>query len=482
AGNTSISLDAARHYFDGIDFNDSTRSLDWNRKEQYFISPSLIFNPNKSLQIGAFTNYTSEKITAFGDVRTNGRSAFDNYFDTKRVDNRLFLNQKVSSASSINAQLAYNTFVRTKKEVNFNLLSTETTLTAPSNQDTQLSTRYYGKLMYNTKFRTINSDFVLGVEEDFEMGDGTRLNDSTTNQISNFSVFSGIKKSFQNGLAVQPGVRLISNSLYGFQIAPAINVRYVNNHYTYRFSFAEGVRNPSINELYFRFVDVNHDVLGNPNLEPETSQYYSFSVKHKKVLNKTIIKTDFSLFTNQSKKLIQLVSTNPNSLEFTYLNLNSYDVYGNSLGVEVKQNKLEFYVSNSLLLKENFGNTNTKAFILSSNLQSLVSYTIPVIKIKSTVSYRLFINPTKLSIDLTGETSQQVLANFQFLDLNFTKSFSKDQFRLGFGVKNLVNTTSADVTSGSVNSIHGAQAQQSLSYGRTFHISLKYQLTKNDNE
>ncbi|MFT6815677.1 MAG: outer membrane receptor for ferrienterochelin and colicins, partial [Sphingobacteriales bacterium] len=41
AGNTSISLDAARHYFDGIDFNDSTRSLDWNRKEQYFISPSL---------------------------------------------------------------------------------------------------------------------------------------------------------------------------------------------------------------------------------------------------------------------------------------------------------------------------------------------------------------------------------------------------------------------------------------------------------
>ena len=40
-----------------------------------------------------------------------------------------------------------------------------------------------------------------------------------------------------------------------------------------RLSYAKGFRAPSLKELYFLFVDINHSLYGNENLAPETSHF-----------------------------------------------------------------------------------------------------------------------------------------------------------------------------------------------------------------
>ena len=44
----------------------------------------------------------------------------------------------------------------------------------------------------------------------------------------------------------------------------------------------KGFRSPSIKELYFEFVDVNHNILGNENLVPEDSDNLQFNLDYSK--------------------------------------------------------------------------------------------------------------------------------------------------------------------------------------------------------
>jgi outer membrane receptor for ferrienterochelin and colicins len=76
------------------------------------------------------------------------------------------------------------------------------------------------------------------------------------------------------------GIRVTRHSKYGYSIVPKIALMIRHDPLTFRISYGQGYRSPSLKELYYNF---NHfgmfDILGNPNLKPEKSNYFGFSAE-----------------------------------------------------------------------------------------------------------------------------------------------------------------------------------------------------------
>ncbi len=74
------------------------------------------------------------------------------------------------------------------------------------------------------------------------------------------------------------GGRITSHSLFGTWAVPKVGlVVRLSDHWTARGSFGKGFRAPDLGQLYYRFANPAsfYQVIGNPNLEPETSRSFS---------------------------------------------------------------------------------------------------------------------------------------------------------------------------------------------------------------
>ena len=49
----------------------------------------------------------------------------------------------------------------------------------------------------------------------------------------------------------------------------------------FRTSYGKGFRSPSLKELYFNFVDINHNIIGNTNLLAEYSNNFTANLQWK---------------------------------------------------------------------------------------------------------------------------------------------------------------------------------------------------------
>jgi len=66
------------------------------------------------------------------------------------------------------------------------------------------------------------------------------------------------------------------------RLFPHFNIKYNPlSELTLRASYAKGFRAPSLRELYYVFVDVNHQIYGNTHLKAEQSDTWNFSATYR---------------------------------------------------------------------------------------------------------------------------------------------------------------------------------------------------------
>src|SRR5690606_18632332 len=76
----------------------------------------------------------------------------------------------------------------------------------------------------------------------------------------------------------QLGLRGSWNSDYKPPLIPSLAVLYKPmKSMQWRASYAKGYRAPTLKELYLSFIDVNHYVIGNPDLKAEQSHHFQLS-------------------------------------------------------------------------------------------------------------------------------------------------------------------------------------------------------------
>lgn len=481
--NLAVAVSGGRNYFDGFSTvtGDSIRAQQWKPREQYFGDIQLTYKFKKQSH-RIYSQGFNETITSRNNPSISAYSvtAFDDYFITNRWNNSLYSDFYFNNKASLNLINSYSTYERKKNSYIKDLVTGDEQLTPnPEDHDTTTFNLLLFRGTYTTHNPTIfNSQ--LGYDINLENGTGKRLEDNKQS-IGDYAFFYIAEIKLLDKLTLNQGVRFIYNTRYGAPVIPSFNIKYdLSKTVTLRGSYAQGFRAPTLKELSLYFVDVNHNIIGNPDLKAETSHNFLLSATHNKEFSKLSVKTDVSLFYNNVNNMIQLVIQDPAKQEYTYRNVVQYNTQGINLTMAVRYKNISSSLGYGLIGR--YGQLNDSqyypAYIYSNEYKANITYTITKTNTDISVFGKYNGALPNYSLDGNNNLYQTEMAAYSIIDVSATQTFFKGLFQFTLGVKNLTNVTAVATTS--VSSAHsgGGSGYIYNAMGRYVFTSIKINIAK----
>jgi outer membrane receptor for ferrienterochelin and colicins len=481
--NGVVEFSAGRNFFDGwspedsfIEFPesrlaDSSRKKQWNPKEQLFSKAqySLVLD-SQSLRI--YFNHFDEKITNRGAPRAPyNETAFDDYYNTWRTDFGIDYNRSLKNGK-LKLLAAFNDFKRIKNTFFKDLTTLEQ---QPTNSVSDQDTIKFKLLMSRGTWSNINSklNYQIGYDLNFETSRGRRIEGLTKSQ-GDYAVFGSVKWIPLKNLVIKPALRLTYNSQYKAPPIPSLNIKYNLNKLIFRGSYAKGFRAPSLKEMYFNFVDINHNIVGNASLIAEQSNNFTADFIYKTAVKKTTLQFDFGGFYNDITNLITLAQSETNNQQYTYVNIGAFKTLGGQFNSSFKFKKLNVNFGFANIGRYNNLNTtyDVPSFSFSPELRSNIIYTNSKFNFRLAAFYKYTGKTVGFYVNSNDELSESMLSNFQLLDLNVTKMFKGNKIQWSLGVKNLFDVQS--LNSNSAGGVHSAGSNSvPMSWGRSIFTAIK---------
>lgn len=486
----NLQLSGGRNYFDGWNSTDaafyfpksriadSTRYKQWKPKEQYFANLSYQYTIRK-LSLGFRSAYFDERIINRGYPRAPySETSFDDYYYTTRIDNSIFLNGKIAKNWTLNTLSAYNYYNRIKKTVFKDLTTLNETLSGnSSDQDTSRFTLWMSRASFIHTKDSAKLNYEIGYDVNYESALGKRI-DQQLQYMGDYAAFATLEYRPVSELVIKPGLRYAYNTAYTTPLVPSLNIKWaVNDHHTLRASYARGFRAPSLKELYFLFVDINHNIVGNGNLRSEQSDNYTLSYNYKTVIKNCRLRVDASVFYNDIYNLITLAQTS--ATEYSYINVGKYKTLGLQLGNTLRFQKISFQT----------GLNYTGRYNDLSETESVPEYTFSP-EVQENISYRFIKHKATLSLFykyngrlpgfamVNGGVQQTALSDYHTMDITASKLLFKDHINITLGCKNIfdVKNISSSLVSSSAHS--SSTASVPFSTGRNYFIKLSLSFNK----
>lgn len=475
---TTLRFSAGRNYFDGWkpgeDFwpsyepqlADSNRNLQWNPKEQYFGRLSAekeIMGWNFLLKYEQFT----EDIINRGTPRAPYMEmAFDDVYQTDRADKALIITKEFDH-HSLRLTTAHNGFTRTKNTFLKDLTTLDENLGAPSAQDTS---RFQQFMSRGTISSTTESRFnyQIGYDLNRELAFGDRIENQEA-ALGDYSLFASAEYYLLDDLVLKPGLRATYNTAYNAPLTPSLNVKFSKAKSTFRASYARGFRAPSLKELYFLFVDVNHNIKGNDDLLAEHSHNFMANWQRNTFVGSSLVKTSLGLFHNFIDNRITLAQIN--DVEFSYINVGSFTTQGARAEVQYIGRKLKTgIILNRLGIESSLSEAPSK-FNYYSEVVGNLQWMLPEVGLSISGFYKYQGRLTNFSLNAEGEIKEQFVAPYQIFDVNCGKSFLGDKVKLSFGVKNIFDVQ--NVQAGIASTAHSSGGNNvAIGTGRSFFSQL----------
>jgi len=480
--NKSIyTVNASRNFFDGFKITDSLRSFDWNPKRQYETGAFLIQN-FKQTKLKISANYFNELLLDKGNLMAPYfETAFDRYFYTNRLTTNLDVVSKfMDNKHFINFLTSYSYYSRHKNTFFKDLTTLEKQLTTNSDDhDTSVFDAYIARAFLSKNDTSSFFNYQLGFDFNAETGLGKRIANQLQT-IADYALFVSTRFDLKSKLQLQPGLRLSYNTRYRSTPVYSVNIRYSPlTKLNVRASFARGFRAPSLKELFLNFVDVNHNVMGNPCLESESSYNANTSVNYNISSGKHFFTIDAGLFYNRIHNIITLAQIS--GIQFKYINLARYQTQGGQLSFTYKMHpRFNFYTAWSL--------TGTSAL---TNSQELLQKKYYYQQITSGLSYKntkyrfgwsldakYYGKKPQIFIDNNENLKLGFIEPYSIVDITVKKYFLEDKILLSVGVKNLMNYVNI-VTTGIQGGVHsGGDGFSQVGWGRTFFVNLSFNLNR----
>lgn len=485
----SIQISSGRNYFDGWNASDpafyfpesriadSTRFKQWKPKEQYFVNFGYSYTIKK-LNFGLRSSYFDEKITNHGYPRAPyAETSFDDYYFTKRIDNHIYVNGKLSKSWSVNSLAAYNDYSRIKKTVYKDLTTLDETLSLnSSDQDTSRLTLLMSRASFVHKTDSSKLNYEIGYDVNYESALGKRIDNFLKYQ-GDYAAFATVEYKPIDKLILKPGVRYAYNTNYKTPIIPSLNLKWIlNEEHIIRASYARGFRAPSLKEMYFLFVDINHNIVGNVNLRSEQSDNYSLSYNYKTTFKNCRIKLNINAFYNDIYHLIALAQTTAN--EYSYINIGKYKTFGAQITNTLRFRKLSIQTGFNYTGRYNdlSETESVPEFNFSPEVSENISYRFVKNKLTIAVFYKY--NGKLPGYVLVNEAVQQtVLSDYHTMDATVSKLWCKDRIGISFGCKNIFDIKNINSTSISGGAHSSSATSVPLSTGRNYFIKLTLSFT-----
>ncbi|UII78372.1 TonB-dependent siderophore receptor [Flagellimonas sp. CMM7] len=478
--------------------NDGLRGTEWNPKEQITTYGNVNLNLGKH-NIFYKLQYYDEVVTVF-DRNVTGRldtatglvnpTALDEIYETDRFVNNLNISGPIKGQTTYNFFFSQQNQKRYFQQYVYNILQQgiESFITDNLSQSSEIwySKGFVSNMVPKSDFFNLQLGYEFTCQSGFDaIATGEYSNDVVENTLKNYDFFGVVDFNLTDNLSIYPGARFTNNSQFGNKLIWSLSSTYdLTDTFKLKAIFGSAFRAPNFEELFFYFVDANHNVQGNPNLQPEDGISVFVNLENKfKVTQTGFLKSAIkSYYFDIQDKIASVVVPDENDRSlFTFANVDYSKILGfsweNSLKVKNWQVGLgATYMGESTAINES--STSNSDYLWSFNLQSSLGYTIP--RLKTTISTQLkYTGRTQVILEgadglVVGQTD-----DFTWMDASFRTDLTK-YLEITLGARNIFNivtVNASDVPSGTHNS--STTASRLFGNGRSYFLKLLYNLNFN---
>lgn len=511
---TSVSIGGSRNDYAGFfnDFqgqnyvniqdnavvNDSLRGMEWNPKEQ------LTAYGNFNTRIGKHNlfykiQYYDESVPVYNSF-VNGRvdsntgmvnpTALDENFDTQRTINNLNLTGPLKGPTIYNLSLSHQKQKRYYKQFVYNILQQgiESIIADDLSQSSEIwySKGFVSNLVPKSSFFNLQLGYEFNHQTGFDaIATGEYSSDVVENTLENYDFFGVADFNLTDKFSLFPGARFTNNSQFGNKLIWSLSSTYdISNTFKIKAVFGSAFRAPNFEELFFYFVDSNHNVQGNPDLDPEDGISLFLNIEEKFRLSETgMLKTALkSYYFDIDGKIASVIDVDEQDRNlFTFDNVDRSRILGFSLENSLIMNRWQAslgmtYMGESTQIDASEDNNND--YLWSFNLQSSLGYTIP--SINTTLSAQLkYTGRTQIVQSSTNGNVVGQTDDFTWMDASARTNITKN-LSLTLGARNLFDIVRVNATD-SPSGTHGSGGTPSRLFGngRSYYLKLLYNLNFN---
>jgi outer membrane receptor for ferrienterochelin and colicins len=476
--NNNFSIDLARNFFDGYSTIDTVRSMQWKPKRQYNADGYYMYSSNHT-RVKLSYQFFDEMLQDKGDLeKPYYETAIDNYYHTIRQTYKSEASYNISSNRQISFVGAYSSYKRYREMYQNNLTTLEKQM---AGGDTTSVGSYLLRAWYNRNYPEQKLNYQVGFDGNLEGTEGQRI-EGGSQQIGDYAGFVSLKYNPIEKISLQPGARFTYNTKYNAPVVYSVNIKYgVTPNTSIRATYARGFRAPSVKELYLDFVDVNHNLHGNPDLLAENSHNLNLNFGYNRESSKLYLNTDVGLFYNYVYNMIWLFQVGNDITNYTYGNISKFI----SRGIQANAS-VNFYPKISIKagvshvgrrFPDNTADKSDKSFHYSTDFNTMVTYHFVRQNTSLTVDYKYTGRYPQLTPD--GSFNNDYIEGYSSLDISLMKNFFQNMFAVSVGGKNLtdVKDVQAGMVSGGAHS-GGADGASRVAWGRTVFVKLTYNFKK----
>ncbi len=467
------SVNGGRNFFGGYSENEHLRSEEWSPKEQYFADLNLsqkIGTHTFKYQGSIFDEYILKRYEPYDFYKER---AFDDRFYTDRLTNSLFYNAKIADKYYINTTANYSYYKRIRNKYSIDRTTLDEILVSDKGaQDTSIFNTYVFRTTLSSDNLTDYLAYQAGFDYKYDDATGQKI-ENDKQDISDYALFGGLQYTPWDFITLQPTFRFSKNSKYDAPVTYAFNLKLsLIENLTFRATYGTGFRAPSLKELYLDFVDTNHEIVGNKELDAEESQSLNAGFEYNAFFSGRLLKIEPKVFANIIENKIDLVKVDPDSERRMNKNLSKFKSAGSALNIS--------FFSDAYIVKFGYNytgrynqlsatNKEASEFSFSHDFQANFSWKIPYCGTRMSIFYKY---TGKLPyIELIEDNIQELfIEDYHTLDLTFTRKFF-EYLNLNFGAKNIFDVKSI-FSGASSGGVHSGGGNSLINYGRTYFISL----------
>ena len=480
-GADHFSANGGRNFFDGFSNPDTSRWQQWKPYEQHFFG----------IAYGMKTHYTDLQLKAdyFHQISQNKgvpvltpyeAYAFDEYYLTDRWSVTLLQNVRLNHNLKIDFTNSYSYYSRIRNTYRKDLVSLNQKLVPLSSmQDTSLFDAFVFRGSMSRVLSLSKFSYQVGYDLNLENGRGQKLLNNLQS-INDYAAFGSVQWKLKK-FTVRPSFRYGYNSRFSEPVIPSLNLVFnPSKLWALRLSYSRGFRAPSLKELDLYFVDVNHNIHGNPDLKAEDSHHILFSAAYAKQIDNTLLQLTGSFAYNDIHNIIALAMTNSSDQLYSYINVDRYQTAVGSLEADYHYQQFSFasgYSLTGLYNSLSSIDASVPAFTYSPEWNCNVGFEWKKLNLITNIQLKATGVTLGYALDDSANVYQTRIDSYTMLDAGVTKTFWKKRLAVTLGGKNLMNVI--NVNSTVVGGIHADNSGTvPNSCGRFGYIKLAFKFFK----
>jgi outer membrane receptor for ferrienterochelin and colicins len=481
----SLAFSGGRYFYGGYQLDTTLRGFLWKPKRQLFGEASYGHRWDKANLRLSF-DYFDELIQDKGELLPPYyEKAIDKYYQTVRSNTKLLYRRYIRSGSYVDMVASASFYDRYRYTYIKDLTILEQQLTTnESDHDTSSFHNYLLRATFSNQVSSKPIRYQLGIDLNQEYGFGKRMAGGEQ-VMKDYGVFYSMQFDPFKGMQIQPGLRLAYNNTYKPQPVYSLNLKYdLHKNAQLRFSYARGFRAPSLKELYLYFVDVNHNIQGNPDLGAEDSHNLNASATWRKPIGSSSLVLEGSVFYNKVNNIITLAEIQ--LLDYTYINLEEFRSKGLKLEAKLRiQPNLRYDLGLARTGRLSIADASVLAqysFAYSTSMSNSLVYNWRRTGMILSLHHKYNGKLPVYRFNAEGDLEQSNISPYHMIDLSLSRRFWANRIMITTGMNNLLGHVQVE-SLGLDGSVHGGGGSgQLVGTGRTGFFKLSVDLQRRQKE